>query len=61
MLFYHDTIKTSANDKYEDFVRMTIMELLPMTVSVSKANDVITTVLKHFTGKVPKKLPSNGL
>ena len=60
-LLNHDTIKTFANGKYEDFVRMTIMELLSMNVSVNKVNDVIMTVLKHFTGKVPEKLPSKGL
>ena len=54
-------IKTFAGSKYEDYVRQTIMELLAMNVSVNKVNDVITTVLKRFTGKFPEKLPFKGL
>ena len=53
-LFNDDVIKTIAGGKYEDYVHQTIMELLAMNVSVRKVNDLITTVLKQFTGKSPE-------
>ena len=60
-LFNDYVIKTFAGGKYEDYVCQTVVELLAMNVSVNKVNDVITTVLKRFTGKSPEKLPSKGL
>ena len=54
-------IQTFADGKYHDYVRLTVMELLSMNVSMNKVNEVITTVLSRFTGKIPDKLPSKGL
>ena len=54
-------IQTFHDGKYNDNIRLCIMELLSMNVSVNKVNEVIQTVIKRLTDKVIDRLPSKGL
>ena len=60
-LLNDEKIQTFADGKYSDDVRLTIMELLSMTVSLSKVNDVIRTVLSRLAHKYIDRLPSKAL
>ena len=56
-----ETIQTFHEGKYNDEIRLCIIELLSMNVSINKVNEVIQTVVKRLTNKKIDKLPSKGL
>ena len=59
-LLEDDTITTFENGKLDE-VREVIMDLLAMNVSMSKANEVIRTVLQKLAGKSISRLPSKAV
>ena len=59
-LLEDETITTFENGKLDE-VREVIMDLLAMNVSMSKANEVICTVLQKLAGKSISRLPSKAV
>ena len=56
-----EQIQAFHDGKYNNNIRLSIMELLSVNVSVNKVNQVIQTVIKRFTDKGIDWLPSKGL